>query len=82
MTVDPRWSIYLAVAIALLSYIAGAGALLTDAGLDPTLLKHMLAVISLIVGAASTVNAVLTGIPSKDNHTGFIVAGPTKPPTT
>ena len=78
MTIDPRWSIALAIAIALISYVAGAGALLTQAGADPGTVTKWVAICSLLTGALSTINAVLTGIPSKDNSTGFIIKGPPK----
>ena len=80
MTLDPRWSIFLACFLALLGYFAGAGSLLTDIGFDPGSVKKFLALITLFMGAGNTVLAVLTGIPSKDNQTGFIVKGPPPPP--
>lgn len=77
MTIDPRWSIFLALALALLSYLVGIGSLLTDAGLDPVTTKRILAVISIFLGMGNTVNAVLSGIPSKNNTTGFLIKAPT-----
>lgn len=76
MTIDPRWSIGLSLLIALLGYVAGIGSQLTDAGLDPTAIKHLLAWCGIVTGFLATINAVLTGIPSKDNQTGFLVKGP------
>jgi len=78
MTIDPRWSIGLALVIALLGYIAGIGSLLTDAGMHPSTVKVVLAICGIISGMLSTVNAVLAGIPAKDNSTGFIIKGPPK----
>lgn len=79
MTIDPRWSIALAVVISLLGYIVGIGSLLTDAGVDPMFIKRLLAWCSIISGALANILAVLTGIPSKDNQTGFIIKGPPRP---
>lgn len=78
MTLDPRWSIALSLIIALLGYAAGIGSQLTDAGLDPNTVKHILSWSGIVSGLLATVNAVLTGIPSKDSTTGFIVKGPSK----
>jgi hypothetical protein len=80
MTLDPRWSIFLSLFLAVLAYLNGIGALLTDLGLSPNQVKVTMALISLALGLGNTVNAVLSGIPSKDNQTGFIVKGPPKPP--
>lgn len=77
MTLDPRWSIGLALFLALLGYLAGVGSLLSDAlGLDPLTAKRITSIIVLLLGAGNTVNAVLTGIPSKNSTTGFIVSAP------
>ena len=80
MTIDPRWSIFLSISLALLAFLAGAGSQLTDLGLQPPTVKAILAMVTLFLGFGNAVNAVLTGIPSKDNHTGFIVSGPPKAP--
>lgn len=79
MTIDPRWSIGLAAFLALLAFISGSSSLLTDAGLDPIIVKHTLAWVTLFMGAGNTVLAVLSGIPSKDNQTGFLIKGPPPP---
>jgi hypothetical protein len=79
MTIDPRWSIALSLGLAILAFLSGASATLTDTGLDPITVKHLLAWTTLITGIGNCVNAVLTGIPAKDNQTGFIIKGP--PPT-
>lgn len=79
MTLDPRWAIGLALVIALLNYLTGIGSLLTDLGLPPTTVKAVMAIINIFSGMLATVSAVLAGIPSKDNKTGFIVKGPDKP---
>ncbi len=79
MTLDPRWSIFLSLSLAILAFLSGAGASLTDLGLQPPQVKALLALITLLLGVGNAVLAVLTGIPSKDNTTGFLVKGPPKP---
>ncbi len=79
MTLDPRWSIFLSLSLAILAFLSGAGASLTDLGLQPAQVKALLALITLLLGVGNAVLAVLTGIPSKDNTTGFLVKGPPKP---
>jgi len=64
--------------IALLGYISGIGSLLTDAGMQPSTVKVLLALCGIVSGMLSTINAVLSGIPAKDNSTGFIIKGPHK----
>ncbi len=80
MTLDPRWSIFLSLSLAVLAFLAGAGSQLTDLGLQPTQVKAILSIITIFLGIGNAVNAVLSGIPSKDNQTGFIVKGPPKAP--
>ncbi len=78
MTLDPRWSIFLSLSLAILAFLSGAGASLTDLGLQPQEVKGVLALITLLLGVGNAVLAVLTGIPSKDSTTGFLVKGPPK----
>lgn len=80
MTLDPRWAIGLTLFIAILNFLSGMGSQFTDLGLDAQHLKALMALISIFAGILGIVNTVLTGIPSKDNKTGFIVKGPDKPP--
>ncbi len=75
MNLDPRWSIFLSIGLAILAFLAGASSTLVDTGLDPVTVKHVLAWSTLVLGVGNCINAVLTGIPSKDNTTGFIVKG-------
>ncbi len=82
MTLDPRWSIGLSITLAVLAFLSGASSTLVDTGLDPITVKHLLAWATVILGIGNCVNAVLTGIPSKDNQTGFILKGPPPPPKT
>ena len=78
MTIDPRWSIILSLSLAVLGFLAGAGSQFADLGLQPATVKALQAAILLILGVGNAVNTVLTGIPAKDNTTGFIVKGPPK----
>lgn len=79
MTIDPRWSIFLSLGLAILAFLSGIGSQLTDLGLGPSTVKAILASITILLGIGNSVNVVLTGIPAKDNTTGFIVKGPPKP---
>ncbi len=79
MTLDPRWSIFLSLSLAILAFLAGASSALTDLGLQPAQVKGILSVVTLMLGVGNAVNAVLTGIPSKDSTTGFLVKAPPKP---
>lgn len=78
MTIDPRWAIYLSLAISFWNFFTGYSGL-GDLGLDPAELKHVIAWGGLLVGFAGIANAALAGIPSKDNRTGFIIKGPPPP---
>lgn len=76
MTLDPRWSIGLSLFLAICGVLAGGASQFTDLGLDVHTVKAIQAVIILLLGTGNAVNAVLTGIPSKDSQTGFLVKGP------
>lgn len=65
MTLDPRWSVFLSLGLAILAFLAGAGSQFTDLGLDPITVKRILAGITLLIGVGNSVNAVLGAIPSK-----------------
>ena len=80
MTLDPRWSIFLSLFLAICGVLAGSSGTLSDLGLDPHQAKAIIAVVTLFMGIGNAVNAVLAGIPSKDSTTGFIVKGRPKPP--
>ncbi len=79
MTIDPRWSIFLSLFLAICGVLAGSSGTLSDLGLDPKQAKAIIAIVTLFMGVGNAVNAVLAGIPSKDNKTGFILKGPDKP---
>lgn len=74
MTIDPRWSIFLSLGLAVLAFLAGAGSQFTDLGFDPTTVKAVLALVTILLGVGNAVNAVLGAIPSKDAKTGFYLA--------
>ncbi len=76
MTLDPRWSIFLSLGLAILAFLAGAGSQFTDLGLDPAAVKALLALITLLLGVGNSILAVMSGIPSKDRTTGFLVSPP------
>lgn len=78
MTIDPRWAIFLTLFITILNFLSGAGSSFTDLGMTPTDVKHVMAAINLGAGILGIIATVLTGLPSKDNQTGFIVKGPPK----
>jgi hypothetical protein len=78
MTIDPRWSIFLSAALAILAFLSGATAAFADLGLSPGEVKAVVAADTLLLGIGNCINTVLAGIPSKDNQTGFIVKGPPK----
>jgi hypothetical protein len=64
MTLDPRWSFWLSVALAVLAFLSGAGGQFTDLGLPPAEVKAILALVTIFLGLGNAVNAVLAAIPS------------------
>jgi len=76
MTLDPRWSVWLSIALAVLAFLSGAGAQLTDLGLSPGEVKAVLAAIALTLGVGNAINAVLAAIPSKPGDTSKFYLGP------
>jgi hypothetical protein len=80
VTLDPRWSIFGSLFLALLAYFVGVGSLLTDAGWDPITIKHVMAYATIFLGGGNTIVAVLAGIPSKNSTTGFLVSPPAPKP--
>ena len=65
MTIDPRWSFFLSLGLAILGFLAGASAQFTDLGLAPSTAKAILATITLLLGVGNAINAVLAAIPSR-----------------
>ena len=80
MTIDPRWSIGLSLALAILAFLAGSGAAFADLGLDAHTVKATLAGITILLGIGNAVNAVLGAIPSKPGQTAGFYLGPSNPP--
>jgi hypothetical protein len=67
MTLDPRWSVFLSLALAILGFLSGAGGQFTDLGLSPITVKAVLALVTLFIGVGNAVNAVLGMIPASKN---------------
>ena len=81
MTIDPRWSFWLSITLAVFGFLAGAGGQFTDLGLSPVVVKAVLAIITLTIGIGNALNAVLAAIPSKNSTTGFYLGPkPAEPP--
>jgi hypothetical protein len=71
VTLDPRWSIFLSLFLAILGVLGGSAAQLSDLGMDPHQVKAILALITLGLGIGNAVNAVLGMLPGKPNSPGF-----------
>jgi len=80
VTLDPRWSIYLSLILAVLGFLGGAGVQFTDLGLSPATVKALLAGDVLLLGVGNAVNAVLAMAPSKSGQTAGFYLGPKDPP--
>lgn len=76
MTIDPRWSVFLSLGLAILGFLGGASAQFTDLGLSPTLVKAILATVVLLLGIGNAINAVLGAIPSKKGDDAKFYLGP------
>jgi len=76
MTIDPRWSFWLSMTLAVLGFLAGAGASYTDLGLSDHAVKAVLGLTTLSLGIGNAVNAVLAAIPSKAGATDKFYLGP------
>ena len=82
MTIDPRYSVFLSLFLAILAFLSGAGAALIDTGLDPATVKHFLAWTTILMGIGNSINAVLGAIPSKSDPASLskFWLGPKEPP--
>ena len=80
MTIDPRWSFYLSLSLAVPAFLSGAGATFVDLGLTPKEVKAILAVFTLCLGLGNAINAVLAAIPGKPGSTAGFYLGPKDPP--
>ena len=76
MTIDPRWSIFLSLTLAILAFLASSGAAFTDLGLSAVEVKRIAAMITLLLGVGNSVNAVLGAIPSKTGQSAGFYLGP------
>lgn len=76
MTIDPRWSIFLSLSLAILAFLGGAGTSFVDLGLSPGEVKAILAGDTLLLGIGNSVNAVLGAIPSKSGQSSGFYLGP------
>lgn len=69
MTINPKVGMYLSIALAVIAYLAAAGATLTDLfGANEA--KIILSLCTLLMGIGNSVNAVLHMIPSKSGPAG------------
>lgn len=80
MTIDPRWSFWLSLVLAICGFLGGASTQFTDLGLAPTTVKAILALLALLLGVGNAVNAVLAAIPSAAGQTKGFYLGPKEPP--
>ena len=80
MTLDPRWSIFLSLGLAILAFLAGSSAAFSDLGLTPLQVKHILAGFTLLLGIGNAINAVLGAIPSATGQSKGFFLGPKEPP--
>ena len=79
MTIDPRWSFFLSLSLAVLSFLAGAGTMYTDLGANPATVKAILALFNICLGVGNAVNAVLAAIPSASGQSKGFYLGPKQP---
>lgn len=81
MTIDPRWSFYLSLSLAMLGFLSGSAAQFVALGLEAKVVSAIMAMIALLMGLGNAINAVLAAIPSKNSTTGFYLAPkPSEPP--
>lgn len=82
MTVDPRWSFWLSLSLAVLAFLSGAGSSFVDLGMPDRTVKAVLGLIAIMLGIGNAVNAVLAAIPSKSDSASLnkFYLGPTNPP--
>lgn len=68
MTVDPRYSFWLSVFLAVLGVLAGSATQFSNLGLSAHTVQAILAIIVLLNGVGNAVNAILAAIPSRDTN--------------
>jgi hypothetical protein len=76
VTLDPRWSIFLSLFLAILGVLGGSAAQFADLGLEPTKVKAILAIITMCLGIGNAINAVLGMVPSATGQTKGFYLGP------
>jgi uncharacterized membrane protein len=79
VTLDPRWSIFLSLFLAILGVLGGSAAQFTDLGMDPHQVKAVLAIITMCLGIGNAINAVLGMVPSAVGQTKGFYLGPKQP---
>ncbi len=82
MTLDPRWSIFLSLFLAILGVLGGSAAQFTDLGMQPSQVKAILAIITMCLGVGNAINAVLGMMPSASGQTKGFYLAPAKPDPT
>lgn len=80
MTIDPRWSFWLSITLAVIGFLSGAGSQFTDLGFDPHAVKAIIALCALVMGIGNAINAILAAIPSASGQTKGFYLGPKDPP--
>jgi hypothetical protein len=59
MSVDLKWILILSMALAVLSFLVGAGSQFTDIGLSPAQAKALIALFVILLGCGNAINSVL-----------------------
>lgn len=58
-TINPKWTLILTIALAILGFLAGASSQFTDMGLSEHWVKFILAWFTLVLGIGNAANSVL-----------------------
>ena len=78
MTIDPRYGLWLSIALVIIGTIAGGATQLADI-FDPLTAKKILAVAVMLLTAGNGLNALLHAIPSKPGAANEFPLGPKAP---
>jgi len=76
MTIDPRWSFFLSLGIAILNFLAGSTTQFVALGLNTATVNAILASVTLVTGVLSLINTALAAIPSRTGQTAGFYLGP------
>ena len=76
MTLDPRWSFFLSLFIAILNFLAGSTAQFAALGLDTKTINVILALVTLVTGILSLINTALAAIPARSEHRPGVTEAP------